>query len=140
MITLIGHHQWKDPTLQNYADHPHMQRNIKLNHWKIFFIFLELRYNLLHLLLHSNLLHPIPLIFFFCIMSKHSYHRIYFKIQYNLNLKMPPPLQGELCARGLGGVVGLTLPMARTDRGSCPVYYLPCSDLGQVGNLSLSVA
>jgi len=31
--------------------------------------------------------------------------------------------------RGLSGVVGLTLPMAR------PVYYLPCSDLGQVVNL-----
>ena len=42
--------------------------------------------------------------------------------------------------RGLGGVVGLTLPMARADRGSRPVYYLPCSDLGQVVNLSLSVA
>ena len=41
---------------------------------------------------------------------------------------------------GLGGVVGLTLPMARADRGSRPVYYLPCSDLGQVINLSLSVA
>jgi len=41
---------------------------------------------------------------------------------------------------GLGGVVGLTLPMARADRGSRPVYYLPCSDLGQVVNLSLSVA
>ena len=42
--------------------------------------------------------------------------------------------------RGLGGVVGLTLPMARADRGSRPAYYLPCSDLGQVVNLSLSVA
>ena len=42
--------------------------------------------------------------------------------------------------RGLGGLVGLTLPMARTDRGSRPVCYLPCSDLGQVVNLSLSVA
>src|SRR6218665_3296698 len=41
---------------------------------------------------------------------------------------------------GLSGVVGLTLPMARADRGSRPVYYLPCSDLGQVVNLSLSVA
>ena len=41
---------------------------------------------------------------------------------------------------GLGGVVGLTLPMARADRGSRPVYYIPCSDLGQVVNLSLSVA
>ena len=30
--------------------------------------------------------------------------------------------------------------MARADRGSRPVYYLPCSDLGQVVNLSLSVA
>ena len=39
-----------------------------------------------------------------------------------------------------GGVVGLTLPMARADRGSRPVYYLPCSGLGQVVNLSLSVA
>jgi len=27
--------------------------------------------------------------------------------------------------RGLGGVVGLMLPMARADRGSRPVYYLP---------------
>ena len=42
--------------------------------------------------------------------------------------------------RGLCGVVGLTLPMARADRGSRPVYYLPSSDLGQVVNLSLSVA
>ena len=42
--------------------------------------------------------------------------------------------------RGLGGVVGLTLPMAGADRGSRPVYYLPCSDLGQVVNISLSVA
>ena len=42
--------------------------------------------------------------------------------------------------RGLGGVVGLTLPMARADRGSHPVYYRPCSDLGQIVNLSLSVA
>src|SRR6218665_2222707 len=31
-------------------------------------------------------------------------------------------------ARGLGGVVGLTLPMAGADHGSRPVYYLPCSD------------
>jgi len=30
---------------------------------------------------------------------------------------------------GLGGVVGLTLSMARADRGSRPVYYLPCSAL-----------
>ena len=42
--------------------------------------------------------------------------------------------------RGLGGVVGLTLPMACADRGSRSVYNLPCSDLGQVVNLSLSVA
>ena len=42
--------------------------------------------------------------------------------------------------RGFGGVVGLTLPMARADSGSRPVYYLPCSDLGQVVNLSLYVA
>src|SRR6218665_289913 len=42
--------------------------------------------------------------------------------------------------RGLGGVVELMLPMARADRGSRPVYYLPCSDLGQVVNLSLSIA
>src|SRR6218665_4167949 len=42
--------------------------------------------------------------------------------------------------RGVGGVVGLTLSMARADRGSRPVYYLPCSDLGQVVNLLLSVA
>src|SRR6218665_2634413 len=39
--------------------------------------------------------------------------------------------------RGLGGVVELTLPMARADRGSRPVYYLPSSDLGQVVNLSV---
>ena len=37
--------------------------------------------------------------------------------------------------RGLSGVVGLTLPMARTDRCARPVYYLPCSDLGQVVNV-----
>ena len=42
--------------------------------------------------------------------------------------------------RGLGGVVGLTLPMSRADHGSRPVYYLPCSHLVQVVNLSLSVA
>ena len=42
--------------------------------------------------------------------------------------------------RGLGGVVELSLPMARAERDSRPVYYLPCSDLGQVVNLSLSVA
>ena len=41
---------------------------------------------------------------------------------------------------GLGGVVVLTLPMARADRGSRPAYYLPCSDLGKVVNPSLSVA
>src|SRR6218665_3247798 len=57
-----------------------------------------------------------------------------------------PPLAGKYChwlaptpPRGPGGV-GLMLPMARADRGSRPVYYLPCSDLGQVVNLSLSVA
>src|SRR6218665_3432572 len=32
----------------------------------------------------------------------------------------------------------LTLPMEHADRGSHPVYYLLCSDLGQVVNLSLS--
>jgi len=42
--------------------------------------------------------------------------------------------------RGLGELVGLTLPMARADRGSRPVYYPPCSDLGQVVSLSLYVA
>ena len=42
--------------------------------------------------------------------------------------------------RGLGGVVGLMLPIACADCGSRPIYYLPCSDLGQVVNLSLSVA
>ena len=42
--------------------------------------------------------------------------------------------------KGLGGIVGLTLPLARAERGSRPVHYLPCSDLGQVVNLSLSVA
>ena len=41
---------------------------------------------------------------------------------------------------GLGGLVALTLPMAHADRGSRPVYFLPCRDLGQVVNLSLSVA
>ena len=41
---------------------------------------------------------------------------------------------------GLSGVVALTLPIASADRGSRPVYYLPCSDLRQVVNLSLSVA
>src|SRR6218665_3728947 len=40
---------------------------------------------------------------------------------------------------GLSGVVALTLPIASADRGSRPVYYLPCSDLRQVVNLSLSV-
>jgi len=37
--------------------------------------------------------------------------------------------------KGLGGVVWITLPMAHADRSSRPVYYLPCSDLGQVVNL-----
>ena len=48
--------------------------------------------------------------------------------------------RGAVGWRGLGVVVGLTLPMARADRGLRPVYYLLCSDLGQVVNLSLSVA
>ena len=39
---------------------------------------------------------------------------------------------------GLGGIVGLTLPMARAVR--VPYTTSPCSDLGQVVNLSLSVA
>src|SRR6218665_1938455 len=47
---------------------------------------------------------------------------------------------GLIRPRGPGGVVGLTLPMARADRGSRPVNCLPRSDLGQVVNLSLSVA
>ena len=42
--------------------------------------------------------------------------------------------------RGLGGVVGLTLPMARAAAVRVPLYYLPSSELGQVVNLSLSVA
>ena len=50
-------------------------------------------------------------------------------------------LDFELLHRGgLRGVVKLTLPMARAERGTRPVYYLPCSDLEQVANLSLSVA
>ena len=50
------------------------------------------------------------------------------------------PYTNRIILRGLGGVVGLTLPMARADGGSRPVYYLPSSDLGQVVNLSMSVA
>ena len=51
-----------------------------------------------------------------------------------------PTIQELWAYEGLGGVVRLMLPMARADRDSRPVYYLPCSDLGQVVNLSLSVA
>ena len=40
--------------------------------------------------------------------------------------------------RGLGGVVGLMLPLAAAVR--VPYTTSPCSDLGQVVNLSLSVA
>src|SRR6218665_4120202 len=40
---------------------------------------------------------------------------------------------GLIRPRGLGGVVGLTLPMERVDGGLRPVNSLPCSDLGQVG-------
>src|SRR6218665_74140 len=60
----------------------------------------------------------------------------------SLSLSVSDSLCFSLCLspRGLGGVVGLTLPMARADRGSRPVYYLPCSNLGQVVNLSMSVA
>ena len=49
-------------------------------------------------------------------------------------------IQVYMPTTGLGGVVGLTLPITLANRGSRPVYYLPCSDLGQVVNLSLSVA
>jgi len=35
---------------------------------------------------------------------------------------------------------GIDAAIGARGRGSRPVYYLPCSDLGQVVNLSLSVA
>src|SRR6218665_2031015 len=57
-----------------------------------------------------------------------------------IQISLPANQWSPFQFRGLGGVVGLTLPMARANRGSRPVYYLPCSDLGQVVNLSLSVA
>src|SRR6218665_3533681 len=44
-------------------------------------------------------------------------------------------LQSLSVCEGLGGVVGLALPMARADRSSRPIYYLPCSDLGKGPNL-----
>ena len=42
--------------------------------------------------------------------------------------------------RGLGGVVGLMLPLALAAAVRVPYTTSPCSDLGQVVNLSLSVA
>jgi len=42
--------------------------------------------------------------------------------------------------RGLGGVVGLKLPVALAAAVRVPYTTSPCSDLGQVVNLSLSVA
>ena len=42
--------------------------------------------------------------------------------------------------RGLGGVVGLMPPLALTAAFRVPYTTSPCSDLGQVVNLSLSVA
>src|SRR6218665_162086 len=42
--------------------------------------------------------------------------------------------------RGLGGVVGLTLPLALAAAVRVPYTTSQCSDLGQVVNLSLSVA
>src|SRR6218665_3280937 len=42
--------------------------------------------------------------------------------------------------KGLGGVVGLMLPLALVAAVRVPYTTSPCSDLGQVGNLSLSVA
>ena len=44
------------------------------------------------------------------------------------------------CLRGLGGVVGLMLPLALAAAVRVPYATSPCSDLGQVVNLSLSVA
>jgi len=41
---------------------------------------------------------------------------------------------------GLGGVVGLMLPLALAAAVRVPYTTSPCSDLGQVVNLSLSVA
>jgi len=43
-------------------------------------------------------------------------------------------------SRGLGGVVGLMLPLALAAAVCVPYTTSPCSDLGQVVNLSLSVA
>src|SRR6218665_2715647 len=67
-------------------------------------------------------------------MAKNAFNQRKELLSKNLNKDIIKTL------RGRGGVVGLTLPMARADCGSCPVYYLPCTDLGQVVNLSLSVA
>ena len=46
----------------------------------------------------------------------------------------------EAAYRGLGGVVGLMLPLALAAAVRVPYTTSPCSDLGQVVNLSLSVA
>jgi len=43
-------------------------------------------------------------------------------------------------SRGLGGLVGLMLPLALAAAVRVPYTTSPCSDLGQVVNLSLSVA
>ena len=45
-----------------------------------------------------------------------------------------------LILRGLGGVVELMLPLALAAAVRVPYTTSPCSDLGQVVNLSLSVA
>jgi len=46
----------------------------------------------------------------------------------------------RLPMRGLGGVVGLMLPLVLAAAVRVPYTTSPCSDLGQVVNLSLSVA
>src|SRR6218665_333676 len=53
----------------------------------------------------------------FCLLALYSLH---------LSLKSSYSIVEEVLRilRGLGGVVGLTLPMARAARGSRPVYYL----------------
>ena len=45
-----------------------------------------------------------------------------------------------LTTRGIGGVVGLMLPLALAAEVRVSYTTSPCSDLGQVVNLSLSVA
>src|SRR6218665_2035853 len=62
------------------------------------------------------------------------YHAAQGRLQPGNNIEGVHPL------RGLGGVVGLMLLLALAAAVRVPYTTSPCSDLGQVVNLSLSVA